>query len=236
MSDEQTATDQQGSDDAGAASSAQGSSAAAEKAPADPPWGKDFDPQRAYDTIQRLRDENKGAKSLEQQLRKAGVSVDDALSAVAEVQKVRDEKRTDVERLQGEMTKATELAETNQKLADSYRDRAVAAEVRAAAREFANPGDAVALLGDLSGFVADGEISTDDIATAVTKLAEERPYLLGAGNQGPRRMAPNPAQGQSGAPNLTPTQAAKAAEGKGDYKAAASAKADQLLQLRNSQS
>lgn len=228
---------QQPNPDPGTAPAAPEQAASPEK-PAgtpEPPWGKDFDPQRAYDTIQRLRDENKDAKSLEQHLKKAGVSVEDALSAIAEVEKVRDEKRTDVERLQGEMTKATELATANEERANAFRDRAVAAEVRAAAREFANPDDAVALLGDLSGFVKDSEIATEDIASAVSKLAEDRPYLLGAGHQGPRRMAPNPAQGQSGAPNLTPTQAAKAAEGKGDYKAAASAKADQLLQLRNSQ-
>lgn len=202
--------------------------------PEKPPWGDNFDPQRAFDTITKLRDENKDIKSLASTLKKQGLSVDQALEAVAEVSKIRAEKQTDVERLQAEAQAAAEKISVSEGLATSFRDRAVAAEVKAAAGQFNDPADAVALVGGLDQFVKDGEIDTDAITKAVADLAEKRPYLLAGGGQQPR-MRPNLAQGQSGAPNLTPSQAAREAEKTGDRTRSSQLKADQLLQLRQQQ-
>lgn len=135
--------------------------------------------------------------------------------------------KSDLERAQDE---AKRLAER----ADSFRDRAVSGEAKALAGEFANPVVAVQLLGDLRGYVsADGEIDTAAITADLAALLDREPYL--ARTPEPAGMRPNPAQGQSGNPELTPSQRAQDRERAGDWKAAGVAKAEQLLALKHHQ-
>lgn len=134
--------------------------------------------------------------------------------------------QTELERTQAE---AQRLAQR----ADLFRGRAVTGEAKALAVEFANPEVAVRLLGDLQGYVDDdsGEIDTTRLKSDLDSLLTREPYL--ARVQAPAGMRPNPAQGQSGAPALSPSQRAQEASRTGDWKAAGAAKADVLLQMRD---
>ncbi|MBF6459810.1 hypothetical protein IU433_12260 [Nocardia puris] len=134
---------------------------------------------------------------------------------------------------QTELERAQNEAQRLAGRADSFRDRAVLGEAKALAGDFANPEVAVRLLGDLRGYVDDdsGDIDTDRIKADLDTLLQREPYLARA--QAPAGMRPNPAQGQSGAPALTPSQRAQEAARTGDWKAAGAAKSDLLLQLRD---
>jgi hypothetical protein len=83
----------------------------------------------------------------------------------------------------------------------------VAAEVRAAAGEFADPTDAVdVLMRDPSQYVdSDGEIDTDAIETALSDLLERKPHWARPEPAAPApekkpQPKPDPGQGSRGAP------------------------------------
>jgi hypothetical protein len=78
-----------------------------------------------------------------------------------------------------------------------YRDRAVAAEVKAlAAENFADPADASHFL-DLKDFVDDdGEIDTSEISKALDSLLKSKPHL--AKPEGRPVLRPDRSQGSSG--------------------------------------
>lgn len=123
---------------------------------------------------------------------------DDLKAAAAELNKVRDASRTDMER-------AVEAArkEGAQAATATANSRLVKAEARAlaASAKFRDPSDAVAFLGDLSAVKVDaqGEVDTASLERALTDLAKAKPYLLaeeppsrptGDPGQGPRDSAP----------------------------------------------
>lgn len=142
---------------------------------------------------------------------------------IQEAEAAKDAQRTDLERFQDAAATATEQA-------TKYRDRAVTAEAKVLAREFANPDVAVRLLGDLTSYVDEsGDIDTDKISADLSGLLEREPYL--GRTQEPREMKPNRAQGQSGGAPLTPSQLARDKEQQGDWRGASAIKADQLLDL-----
>jgi hypothetical protein len=142
---------------------------------------------------------------------------------IQEAEAAKEAQRTDLERIQDAAATATEQA-------TKYRDRAVTAEAKVLAREFANPDVAVRLLGDLTSYVDEsGDIDTDKISADLSGLLEREPYL--GRTQEPREMKPNRAQGQSGGAPLTPSQLARDKEQQGDWRGASAIKADQLLDL-----
>ena len=131
-----------------------------------------------------------------------------------------------------ELERAQDEAKRLAAQAESFRTRAVVGEAKSLAAEFANPTVAVTLLGDLSGYVDDqGEIDSTRLKTDLDALLEREPYL--ARVQAQPGMRPNPAQGQSGAPPLTPSQRVKESERAGDFARAKALKADMLLQMKS---
>jgi len=88
---------------------------------------------------------------------------------------------------------ATDAEERASKLLN----RAVSAEVKAAASGFADPEDAAAFL-DLSKYATpDGDVDTEALKSDLADLLVRKPHL--GKTPGSRLPAPNPAQGSSGA-------------------------------------
>lgn len=193
-------------------------------------WGEDFDAERAKSTITNLRQYEKQAKQLQKELDAAKAQLTEAKPVLDEYQALKKASQTDVERFQADLTAEAEARAAAEATANSYRDRAVKAEAKAiAATSFADAEDAIALLGNLDGYVEDGEIDTEKLSTDLGNLLKRKPYLGRV--EGDKRMRPNPAQGQSGAASLTPLEVAAQMESGGDFKSASAVKADQLLAL-----
>lgn len=125
------------------------------------------------------------AQSLRKRLR-------DAEPLAKQAQQAADAQKTAEQRAQEAQAEA-------EKKANSYRDRAVKAEVKAlASADFADPEDAAAFL-DLSTYVDDsGEIDSKAIQTDLTDLLKRKPHLGKPTEQGRRAPAPDRSQGSSG--------------------------------------
>lgn len=165
-------------------------------APADtPPWGDDFDAEKAWSLVQNLRSDK-------EKLQKRPALTDEQKTKLAEYDRL-------VEASQTELEKAQAAAKTNAERAQALVTRATQAEIRALASEFADPSDAVAFLADKTYAGDDGEIDTEQIKADLADLLTRKPHL---GKQPtPRVPAPNPAQGSSasgaaGASQLTQDQ------------------------------
>jgi len=166
--------------------------------PADPPAdpatgeGKDLEAE-----VKKWRDQ---ARKNEERA-KANAEKAKRLDALEESQKTETEK----------LAAAREAAEKRAQVATA---RAVRAEVKAAAGDFADPTD-TDLLGDLSKYVDDaGEIDSEAIGRDLAALLEQKPHLRKAAvRPGPR---PDPSQGGGRDPGptdyKTADQAAFAAE------------------------
>jgi hypothetical protein len=153
--------------------------------PADPPVDPPTDPPA--DPPKDLGDAGKKALAEERAARKAAEKL--AAEQAAKLKEFEDRDKTDAEKL----ASAKDAAE---KKAVAAIARAVSAEVRAAAGDFADPSD-TALLGDLSKYAAeDGTIDTDAIKTDLSALLESKPHLKRTA--GPRNLAPDPSQGRGG--------------------------------------
>jgi hypothetical protein len=114
------------------------------------------------------------------------------------------------DRDKSELEKATTKAERLAEQAAKATKRAVLAEVKAAAAEFADPEDAAAFL-DLTQYTSDdGEINTEAISADLTDLLERKPHL--------RRAAPEPQK--KPAPKPDPSQGARPAEPPADFRTA----------------
>jgi hypothetical protein len=104
-----------------------------------------------------------------------------------------------------ELEKATSKAERLEAAAKAATARAVKAEVRAAASEFADPEDAAAFL-DLAKYTSDdGEIDTEAISADLTDLLERKPHLRRAAPEPQKRPAPKPDPSQGARPAEPPT-------------------------------
>lgn len=158
----------------------------AEQKPADP-WA---DPDAARKEIEKLRREaakyRTKAGELEPLARKA--------------RELEDAQKTEQERLSEQLTAAQQRVQT-------YRQRAVRAEVRAlAAAEFADPEDAHAFL-DLDGFVNDdGDIDTDGIRAGLADLLKRKPHLAKPADNSPRAPKTDRTQGSSGNGNRSTSE------------------------------
>ncbi|MEU9333133.1 hypothetical protein AB0D49_08205 [Streptomyces sp. NPDC048290] len=112
------------------------------------------------------------------------------------VQDFEDAQKTEVERA---TAKAERLAEQVAKATK----RAVLAEVKAAAAEFADPEDAAAFL-DLSAYTGgDGEIDTGAISADLDALLDRKPHLRRAAGE-PVKKTPKPDPGQGARPPEPP--------------------------------
>ncbi|MEV6696233.1 hypothetical protein AB0M68_03595 [Streptomyces sp. NPDC051453] len=109
------------------------------------------------------------------------------------------------DRDKSELDKATSKAERLEEQAAKATKRAVLAEVRAAAKEFADAEDAAAFL-DLTAYTSDdGEIDTEAISADLEALLERKPHLRRAAAEPPKAKGPKPDPGQGPRPPEPPT-------------------------------
>lgn len=154
---------------------------------APPPWGNDFDPQRAWDTIQNLR-------RREAELEKRPVLTDEQKQQLAEFDTWKKQNQTELEKAQGELTRWQADAETWRKAAVGSKIQALAAET------FADPTDAVTALADKNFLDAGGAIDETAIKRELADVLKTKPHWAKPADQSPRAPVPNPAQGTSGTP------------------------------------
>ncbi|MGW6703605.1 hypothetical protein ACWGDE_01745 [Streptomyces sp. NPDC054956] len=160
--------------------------------PADPePEGADQLGDKGKQALDRMKAEKAEAKRVAAAEKKRA---DDLAKKVAEFE---DRDKT-------ELDKATEKAQKSAEREARAIRRAVTAEVKAAAADFADPDDAAAFL-DLSGYSSDdGEIDTDAIAADLAALLEKKPHLRRQEATPPKAPAPKPDPGQGPRPNDPP--------------------------------
>ncbi|GIG63620.1 hypothetical protein Lfu02_79920 [Longispora fulva] len=114
----------------------------------------------------------------------------DNAAAATRLAELEAAQQTDAERL-------TQRAADAEARAQAATARAVVAEVKALAGMFADPDDAVALLGSLDGYAdAAGDIDTDAIGADLADLLVRKPHL--AKPAGPRTPRPDPGVGSRG--------------------------------------
>ncbi|MFJ8208103.1 hypothetical protein [Streptomyces sp. NPDC096033] len=100
------------------------------------------------------------------------------------------------DRDKSDLDKATAKAERLAEQVAKATRRAVLAEVKAAAGQFADPDDAAAFL-DTSTYVSDdGEIDTDAITADLEALLDRKPHLRRPAAEPAKRPAPKPDPGQ----------------------------------------
>jgi hypothetical protein len=150
---------------------------------ATPPWGEDFDAEKAWGLVQGLRSDK-------EKLQKRPTLSDDDKAKLDAYDKVLESQKTAEQKAQD----AAAAAETRVK---SLIGRAVQAEVKALAADgFADPSDAAAFLTLDKYATADGDVDTEAIKADLADLLVRKPHL---GKSPTTRVpAPNPAQGGSG--------------------------------------
>lgn len=156
-----------------------------------PPWGDDFDPARAWSTIQKLREREK-------ELSKVTPLTPDAQQKLSEYDRLVEASKSDLERAQEERDRW-------QTEADRWRTSSVTSRIEAlAAPDFAYPADAVAKLDPAAYLDAGGVIDEAAIRRDLAKVLEERPnWRRQVDEPAPKSRvpAPNPAQGSGGGGN-----------------------------------
>lgn len=161
-----------------------------------PPWGsnEEFNPQKAWDLIQGLRSDK-------ERLSKREALTDEHKSKLAEYDRLAEASKT-------ELQKAQEAAQSNAQRAQALLDRAVQAEIKALANQFADPEDAHVFL-DVKKYAGkDGDIDTAAIQADLADLLTRKPHLGKSPES--RTPAPNPAQGSSGGGASGPSQLSEA--------------------------
>lgn len=154
----------------------------------DPATGGDPTGEAALgDAGKRALDAERAAKK--QALADAAAAKARAEAAEAKVKEFEDAGRSELERAQNAAADAAKRAE-------AATARAVQAEVKSLAAEFADPGDAAAFL-DLTQYAgADGGIDTAKIEADLAALLERKPHLRKA--TGPQPPRADPGQGARG--------------------------------------
>lgn len=178
-----------------------------------PPWGSDekFDPERAWSLIQALRGDVAAQK--------AKLA---PLEAAAEAARVAN---------LSEVEKATEERDKANLAIDVWREQAIRSTAEAMVKgRFIDDDAALSLIGDLNVFADEGRVNTKKLQARLDKLAEDKPHLVAKAG-----LQPNRGQGGSASGPITPQQLAQQAENQQDWKGAASAKAQMLRDLRDSQ-
>lgn len=156
--------------------------------PAAPPWGDDFDPEKAWKLIEGLRADK-------EKLASRPVLDDDAKRKLDEYDGLIEASKTDLERKTEEVTRW-------QTEAEKWRTASVASRIEAlAAPDFADPSDAASNLDPAKYLRAGGEIDQKAIQADLADLLERKPHYRRAGTADtntPRVPAPNRAQGAGG--------------------------------------
>jgi hypothetical protein len=152
--------------------------------PANPAADPPADPPKPDDA---LGDAGKKALTEERAARKAAEKL--AAEQAAKLKAFEDAQKTEAEKL-------AERADAAEKREQAATARAVKAEVKALADGFADRDDAVLNLGDLGQYVKDGDVDTDAITEALSKVLERKPHL--SKTTAGRTPAPDPSQGRGG--------------------------------------
>jgi hypothetical protein len=155
-----------------------------------PPWGDDFDPEKAWKLVENLRADNKARTSAE--VAKLQKQIADLKPLADEAQALKDAKKSDVERL-------TEQLTALQSSVRDARTQALRGEIKAlAAKEFADPEDAAAFL-DPSKYLNDnGQYDEAAVKADLEDLLKRKPHLAREAPRTPRTPAPDRTQGSSG--------------------------------------
>lgn len=161
-----------------------------------PPWGEDFDPEKAWKLVQNLREDNAKLKGR---------------PTLTDEQKARlDEYDQIVQASKSDLEKANEALSRWQTEAEKWRGSAVSSAIKAmAAADFEYPEDAVNQLDPAKYLDAGGMIDERGIKRDLDALLEARPnWRRGQTTEsGPRTPRPNPHQGASGAGRTSPDPA-----------------------------
>jgi len=153
-----------------------------------PPWGDDFDPARAWKTIQHLREREK-------ELSKVEALTPEHKQQIEEYNRLVEASKSDLERAQEERNRW-------QTEADRWRKTSVTSRIEAlAAPDFAYPADAVAKLDPDSYIDAGGTIDEVAIKRDLDALLAERPIWRRQAETPEKKTrvpGPNAAQGSGG--------------------------------------
>jgi len=152
-----------------------------------PPWGDDFDPERAWNLVKNLREDNAKLKS-------RPVLDEVAQQKLAEYDSWAQASKSELERAQEQIARF-------QQDAQSWRTRAVSSRVETlASADFADPSDALSAIDPSSYIGVDGEIDETRLKTDLAGVLERKPHWrkTAAEPPGPRVPAPNLAQGSGG--------------------------------------
>jgi hypothetical protein len=190
--------------------------AAAAPAAMTPPWGSDaeFNPERAWNLIQNVRGEN---DQLKQKIAAAQPAID-------AIEQKRREEQGELATAREDLTRATEREA-------GWRAQAISAAAKSQAGDrFIDADAALALIGDVSGFVDGDKIDTAKITAALDKLAADKPHLVK--QPVPQGFTPNRGQGQSGTVPTSLDAQIKAAQDRGDVMGSIALKQQQLYQNR----
>lgn len=161
-----------------------------------PPWGDDFDPEKAWKLVQGLRADKE---------RLAGRPVldDDAKRKLTEYDRLVEASRTDLER-------KTEEATRWQTEAEKWRTNSVSSRIEAlAATDFADPSDAAGQLDPAKYLDSGGQIDDAAIKADLAEVLERKPHWRRQKETAPPRVpAPNANQGSGtgGKPVSDPRQ------------------------------
>lgn len=160
-----------------------------------PPWGDNFDPARAWHTIQTLREREK-------ELSKIEPLTPEAKQQLTEYNRLVAASKSELERSQEETNRW-------QTEAERWRTTSVSSRIEAlAAPDFAFPADAVAKLDPAQYLDAGGTINDAAITRDLKAILDERPnWRRQADPAKPRTPAPNHGQGSGGGvPVVDPRQ------------------------------
>lgn len=155
-----------------------------------PPWGDDFDAEKAWQLVQNLRSDK-------ERLQQRPALTDEQKAKLAEYDQVLESQKTAEQKAQDALVAAENRAR-------SLVERAVRSEVKALAAEgFADPDDAAAFL-DLSKYASGDDVDSASIKADLADLLARKPHL--GKSPTTRTPAPNPAQGSSSAGSSEPSQ------------------------------
>ncbi|MBY0440980.1 MAG: hypothetical protein K2Q25_02395 [Mycobacteriaceae bacterium] len=189
----------------------------AEKQPDNrPPWeksGEPFDPQRAWNLTQNLRQELAAYKAQAQPI-------------LDEHERLRRASQTELDRANEDIGALTTER-------DTWRARALRADAKELAARFIDTDAALALIGDLSAFTGPDGLDKAQLIARLDQLAAEKPHLVAAAPK-PPGFTPNRAQSQAGTgggPLLDELIAA--AEKSGDFAASIALKQQRYHQNQN---
>lgn len=154
-----------------------------------PPWGDDFDAERAWNLVKNLREDNSRLKA-------RPALTDEQQQKLTEWDRLERASKTELERAREESTRWQTEAST-------WRTAAVSSRVeRLAADAFTDPSDALAAIPDPGKYLgAGGEIDEAAIRADLDALLERKPHWRRTGETpapAPRVPAPNHAQGAAG--------------------------------------